>query len=109
MDDAGGSLQEELLAMAAEAQRHSLTGSLANPQGHGFIAEIMVKLAGNVTEPEARASVTFRSSSGWRRTSRVCELNSGNSSRKRTPRWARLSSPCRGQEPPPTSPTVLVE
>ena len=42
---------------------------------------------------EAREMVTFISSNGWRRTSRTCFLYSGNSSKKRTPLWARLTSP----------------
>jgi hypothetical protein len=34
-------------------------------------------------------------------------LNSGSSSRKRTPLWARLTSPGRGNEPPPTTAASL--
>ena len=37
------------------------------------------------------------SSSGWRSTSSVARRNSGSSSRKRTPLWARLTSPGRGR------------
>ena len=40
--------------------------------------------------------VTSPSSSGWRSTSSADRRNSGNSSRKSTPRWARLTSPGRG-------------
>ena len=53
----------------------------------------------------AREMVIFRSSSGWRKTSSVDLLNSGSSSRKRTPLWARLISPGCGLVPPPTSAT----
>ena len=52
----------------------------------------------------AREMVTTPSSRGWRSTSRVERLNSGSSSRKRTPWWARLTSPGRGVVPPPMSP-----
>src|SRR6266540_2140072 len=48
---------------------------------------------GKVTLPAARETVTFPSSSGWRITSSADLLNSGSSSRKRTPLWARLTSP----------------
>ena len=43
--------------------------------------------------PRTRAMVTARSSSGWRSASRTLRRNSGSSSRKRTPLWARLTSP----------------
>ena len=49
--------------------------------------------------------VTLPSSRGWRSTSRVERRNSGSSSRKRTPWWARLTSPGRGMVPPPMRPT----
>jgi len=42
------------------------------------------------------------SSSGCGRTSRVARPELGSSSRKRTPLWARLTSPGRGRWPPPT-------
>ena len=60
--------------------------------------------AGKVVEPVARAIVTRPSSSGWRRTSRLLRLNSGSSSRNRTPWWAMLISPGWGTCPPPTIP-----
>ena len=56
----------------------------------------------------AREIVTVPSSSGWRRTSSVRRLNSGSSSRKSTPLWARLISPGDGIEPPPTRPASLI-
>jgi len=67
-----------------------------------------MKLAGNVVLLSARAIVTVPSSSGWRSTSSVCRLNSGNSSRKSTPLWASEISPGEGVEPPPTSPALLM-
>ena len=63
-----------------------------------------MKRAGKVMEVAAREMVTTPSSRGWRSTSRVERLNSGSSSRKRTPWWARLTSPGRGVVPPPMSP-----
>jgi hypothetical protein len=52
----------------------------------------------------ARAMVTIPSSMGWRSTSSTRRWNSGSSSRKRTPLWARLASPGRGIIPPPMRP-----
>src|SRR3989304_1046384 len=63
------------------------------------MAATSMKFAGKVTEPWARLIVTWRSSSGWRRTSSVGWPNSGSSSRKRTPRCERLISPGRGWGP----------
>ena len=62
--------------------------------------------AGKVSDESAREIVTSPSSSGWRRPSRAETRNSGNSSRNRTPRCARLTSPGRGVAPPPTRPTA---
>ena len=53
----------------------------------------------------ALATVMTRSSIGWRSTSSTCLGNSGNSSRKRTPLWAREISPGMGFVPPPTRAT----
>ncbi len=72
------------------------------------MAATRMKLAGKVSDPLARLMVTTRSSSGWRRVSRFLLPNSGSSSRKRIPRWARLISPGLGQRPPPTSPAWLM-
>ena len=47
----------------------------------------------------------FLSSRGWRSTSRVCLLNSGNSSANKIPLCARLISPGMGLVPPPTRAT----
>ena len=65
--------------------------------------------AGKVTLRSARLIVTWPSSSGWRSTSSVFRLNSGNSSRNRTPLWAIEISPGCGVLPPPTSPASLTE
>ena len=48
--------------------------------------------------------VTAPSSKGWRMTSKTFFLNSGNSSKNKTPLWDRLTSPGRGMAPPPISP-----
>jgi hypothetical protein len=63
--------------------------------------------AGNVAAV-ARAIVTRPRSKGSRNTSRQRRLNSGNSSRNRTPWWAMLISPGRGTVPPPTMPASLM-
>jgi hypothetical protein len=67
-----------------------------------------MKFDGNVVLDSARAMVTVPSSSGWRSTSSVRRLNSGSSSRKSTPLWAREISPGEGVEPPPTRPALLI-
>ena len=67
-----------------------------------------MKFAGKVVLFKARLIVTVPSSSGWRRTSSVRRLNSGSSSRKRTPLWLIDISPGVGVEPPPTSPASLI-
>ena len=89
-------------------QRHSFEGSPANPQGQGFMAPTSRKRAGKTATPAARAIRTTPSSTGWRSTSRARRPNSGISSRKRTPLWARLTSPGRGSAPPPTRATADV-
>jgi hypothetical protein len=58
--------------------------------------------AGKVVLRSARLIVTEHSSSGWRKTSRVLRLNSGISSRNKTPLWARLILLGCGVVPPPT-------
>jgi hypothetical protein len=50
----------------------------------------------------ARAITVSPASSGWRRESSTCGVNSGNSSRNRTPLWASDTSPGRARMPPPT-------
>ena len=55
-----------------------------------------------------RDIVILWSSSGWRNTSKVCLLNSGNSSANSTPLCANDISPGCGLKPPPTSATSLM-
>ena len=74
-------------------------------RGDGFIAATSMNSDGKVTLPAARDTVTLPSSIGCRITSSVERLNSGNSSRKRTPLWARLTSPGAGMVEPPNKPT----
>ena len=57
------------------------------------MAAASMKRAGKVRLMAARLSVTVPSSSGWRSTSSTLRRNSGSSSRKSTPPWARLTSP----------------
>jgi len=66
-------------------QWHSRRGSVRYPHGHGFSAATSMSRAGNVSVAVARLIVTTPSSNGCRSTSSVCRLNSGNSSRNRTP------------------------
>ena len=69
----------------------------------GFIAATSCTRAGYVTCAWTRATLARPFSSGWRRASRVARWNSGNSSRKSTPRCAKDTSPGRARWPPPTS------
>lgn len=85
-------------------------GSPSSPNGskkatnqHGFIAATIWKRAGKSECRAAREIVMCPVSSGSRSTSSTCRLNSGSSSRKRTPRCASVISPGRGTDPPPTS------
>ena len=63
-----------------------------------------MKREGKLRVLAALEMVTIPSSRGCRRTSRTCFLNSGDSSRKSTPLWARETSPGLGVFPPPISP-----
>ncbi len=63
-----------------------------------------MKRAGYSTVNCARLMVMAPSSSGWRRTSSAPRLNSGSSSRKRTPWCAIEISPGCGGAPPPHNP-----
>ena len=64
-----------------------------------------MKLAGYSTWYLALDTLIWRSSSGWRRTSRTVRGNSGNSSRKSIPLWESDISPGIGTVPPPTMAT----
>ena len=87
-------------------QEHSCAGSPRAPQGHRFIVAISWKRAGYTARPSARATLTTPSSIGWRSASSACRWNSGSSSRRSTPRCARLTSPGRAARPPPTSAAI---
>ena len=82
-------------------QRHFPLGWPRQPQRQGFMAQISWNRAGSCSVPAARATVTAPSSKGWRMASSTSRRNSGSSSRKRTPLWARLISPGRMRGPPP--------
>src|SRR3989344_1466505 len=69
------------------------------------MAATIKNCAGKDKLPWAREIVTVFSSKGCLRFSRTSRENSGNSSRKRTPLWAREISPGLGQAPPPTRAT----
>ena len=73
----------------------------------GIIAATSMNWAGKVMVPAAREMVTFPSSNGWRMVSSTLRLNSGNSSRNRTPWWAREISPGVGLMLPPSNPASL--
>lgn len=93
-------------ATCCGVQRHSRTPSPAKPHGHGFMAATRTKRAGKVAVRAAREMLTTPSSSGCRKASSAPRENSSVSSRKSTPLCARLTSPGRGCEPPPTSAAV---
>lgn len=63
-----------------------------------------MKSAGNVLVCAARLIVTRASSSGCRSDSKLRRLNSGSSSKKRTPWCESEISPGCGTVPPPTIP-----
>src|SRR3990167_4806130 len=87
---------------------HSLFSSPKNPHGQGFVAAIKVNLAGKRTEPAAREIVICPSSIGCLNASKTCLGNSANSSKNKTPLWAREISPGLGTLPPPIKPIWLV-
>ena len=74
------------------------------PQGHGLEAATSWKRHGSVSVArgpgDRHPAVLERLAQGLERRSR---RNSASSSRKSTPRWARVISPGRGGDPPPTS------
>src|SRR3989338_4012572 len=74
-----------------------------NPQGQGLSAAISMKFAGKIAEPLAREMETTLSSKGSRSACTTSRWNSGNSSRNKTPRCASVTSPGRGEDPPPIS------
>ena len=82
-------------------QVHFLVGWPKKPQGQGFIAATRVNELGYVSEPATREIVTFPSSKGWRRASITSLLNSGSSSKNKTPLCASDISPGLGTVPPP--------
>ena len=84
----------------------SRAGSVNFPQGQGFIAATSIKRAGKLIARWARATEIIPSSSGWRSASRTWRLNSGNSSRNKTPRWDNVISPGFGTAQPPTKATA---
>ena len=86
----------------------ALAGLSPRPHGQGLVAATSMKRQGSSTAWRARTIVTRPSSSGWRRASSASRENSPSSSRNRTPRWASVTSPGRGGEPPPTSPAVEI-
>ena len=72
-----------------------------NRDGHGFMEATNMKLAGNSTEHLALDTMIVLSSSGCRITSRTDLLNSGSSSRNKTPLCANEISPGCGIVPSP--------
>ena len=70
------------------------------------MAAPIMNRAGQTTVPLARLTEMEPSSIGSRNASRTLRLNSGSSSRKRTPLWARLASPGFSRVPPPTKDTM---
>ena len=89
---------------SASEHRHRPEGWPYQPHLQGFMAATSMNRLGKTSVPDTREIWTFPSSMGCRSTSRVSFWNSGSSSRKRTPLWAREISPGRGGEPPPERP-----
>ena len=71
----------------------------------GFIAATNIRFEGKFILPAALDIVTTPSSSGCLKTSKTRLLNSGSSSKKRTPLCASEISPGFGLAPPPTRAT----
>ncbi len=91
----------------ADASLQRQRGSSSpRPQGQGLAAATRVNRLGRVCLPFALEMVTLPVSSGSLNASSAGRLNSQSSSRKSTPRWARVISPGRGGLPPPTSPAA---
>ena len=67
-----------------------------------------IKLVGYSIENFALEMVTRLSSKGCRITSKTLRLNSGNSSKNKTPLWAKEISPGCGLFPPPTKAMSLM-
>src|ERR1039458_8908742 len=72
-----------------------------------FIAAMSMNCDGKVMVPAAREMVTRPSSSGWRMVSSTLRLNSGSSSRNKTPLCASEISPGVGLMLPPSRPASL--
>ena len=71
------------------------------------MAATNMNCAGKVIVPAAREIVTHPSSKGWRRVSKTPRLNSGSSSRNKTPWCASEISPGVGLMLPPSKPASL--
>ena len=76
--------------------------------GHGFIDATSINEAGHSVEYFALEIEIVLSSKGSLITSNTLRLNSGSSSRKSTPLWARLISPGCGLVLPPTKATAHI-
>src|SRR3989344_9546670 len=83
-------------------QIQGFSGLFKNPQGQGLAAPININRLGKVKVFLAREMVIFPSSIGWRKDSKTSRWNSGNSSKNKTPRCARVISPGRKGVPPPS-------
>ena len=90
--------------MSRSIQVQFLCASPKYPHLHGFIDATSIRLQGYERVALTLEMVTVPSSRGCRITSRTSRLNSGNSSRKRTPLCESDYSPGFGTEPPPDNP-----
>lgn len=88
------------LEISAEVSVQEWLESHIYPHGHGFIAQTNMNAAGYCMLPEALQMVIILDSMGSRRDSMARRSNSGNSSKKRTQRCARLISHGRQTLPP---------
>ena len=87
-------------------QLHFRVGCPKYPQGQGFIAAITKQEQGYVTLIAALVRVIFPSSIGCLKSSLTSRLNSGSSSKNKTPLCAIEISPGCMLFPPPESPAV---
>src|SRR5512145_3044096 len=87
--------------------RHTLCSWPRLPQGQGLAASTSWKEAGNHKVDDTLAIVTFSSSTGSRSAWSRLFLNSGASSRNKTPLCASETSPGLGTAPPPITPSLL--
>ena len=92
---------EDSIQYLGKNNRHILV--VVNEKDHKFLGDDELSFLMNILSA-CYVTMADVASSGWRRTSRTLRGNSGSSSRKSRPLWARETSPGRGIMPPPMRP-----